>query len=78
MSDTAGEREFSVHARNVDSHHARLVRERSFAAAAIAYVEDFDVRGGDLEVSVIVRDISSGHEHCFRIDIGTGEMTSCG
>ena len=31
---------FSVHARHVDSHHARVLEEASFEAAAVAYVED--------------------------------------
>ena len=42
MSEPAAEtRQFSVHARHVDSHHARRVEEASFEAAAVAYVEDF-------------------------------------
>jgi hypothetical protein len=69
---------FNVHARNIDRHHARLVIERSFVAAAVAYVEDFDIRGDDPQISVIVREVSSGHEHCFRIDLDTGELSSCG
>ena len=33
-------RQFAVHARHVDAHHARVVEEASFEAAAVAYVED--------------------------------------
>jgi hypothetical protein len=72
-------RRFSVHARHIDSHHARLLEEASFEAAAVAYVEDFSPPPDhDHEVSVIVRDVQSGHEHCFRIDLDTGETAPCG
>jgi hypothetical protein len=32
----------------------------------------------DGEISVIVRDLDSGHEHCFRIDLDSGETQPCG
>ena len=48
-------RQFSVHARHVDSHHARLLEEKSFEAAAVAYVEDFHPPlTDDHEISVVV------------------------
>jgi hypothetical protein len=73
-------RRFSVHARHVDSHHARVVEEASFEAAAVAYVEDFSLVTEDEgpEIRVIVRDLANGHEHCFRIDLETGEAAPCG
>ena len=80
MTQVAGDtRTFSVRARDVDSHHARTLEEASFEAAAVAYVEDFHppVGAGD-DISVIVREIETGHEHCFRIDLGTGETAPCG
>ena len=78
MPQAANDRLFSVHARHLDSHHARTVSERSFEAAAVAYVEDLHVVGEAEEISVIVRDVASGHEHCFRIDVGTGDAAPCG
>ncbi len=70
-------RHFRVHARHLDAHHGRLVAEPSFEAAAVAYVEDLhDLPAGDLRV--IVREVESGHEHCFLIDLATGETTPCG
>ena len=79
MPTPANDREFSVHARHVDSHHARVVSARSFEAAAVAYVEDLhDLTGDAEEISVIVRELSTGHEHCFRIDVGTGDAEPCG
>lgn len=72
-------RQFSVHARHVDHHHARRLDEVSFEAAAIAYLEDFHPPvTGDGEIQVIVREVGSGHQQCFRIDTATGETSVCG
>jgi len=30
------------------------------------------------EISVIVREVGTGHEHCFRIDLDSGEAAPCG
>ena len=80
MTQVAEEtRQFSVHARHVDSHQARVLEETSFEAAAVAYVEDFHPSlGDDNEISVIVRELGTGHEHCFRIDLESGETAPCG
>jgi hypothetical protein len=79
MNQVAGKtRQFSVHARHVDCHHARVLEEVSFKAAAVAYVEDFHLTiGNEAEISVIVREVGTGHEHCFRIDLGSGEAAPC-
>ena len=71
-------RRFSVHARHVEAHHARVLEERSFEAAAVAYVEDLHAISDAHEISVIVRELDSGHEHCFRIDLDTGDTAACG
>ncbi len=82
MSDTAETmRRFRVHAREVDRHHARIVEEVSFEAAATAYLEHYElaVPGEDgAEIRVIVHDIGSGREHCFRVDLDSGETAPCG
>ena len=39
-------REFRVHARHIDRHHGHVVKETSFEAAAVAYLEDYLRRGG--------------------------------
>ena len=45
----------------------------------MAYVEDFHPPAGDdNEISVIVREVVTGHEHCFRIDLESGETVPCG
>ena len=77
MTQATGTHRYSVHARHVDAHHARVVEERSFEAAAAAYVEDLHPVGDEPEISVIVRELDSGHEHCFRIDLDTGEAAAC-
>jgi serine protease inhibitor ecotin len=69
------EREFLVHACQLDWHHARKVRETSFEAAAVAYLEHHHPYAPDEEggMRVVVRDVSTGHEHSFRIDVETGD-----
>ena len=80
MTQVTGKtRDFRVHARHVDAHHARTLKECSFEAAAITYVEglhDLPVDGN--EISVIVRDVESGHEHGFLVDIASGRSTGRG
>jgi hypothetical protein len=71
-------RTFRVHARHVDAHHSRTMQEPSFEAAAVAYVEDLhELPGGGQAISVIVHEVDSGLEHCFRIDLESGETTAC-
>ncbi|KQW66998.1 hypothetical protein ASE17_19740 [Phenylobacterium sp. Root77] len=79
MPQTAPEaRRFSVHARHLDRHHARIVAEPSFEAAALAYAEDFHpLIDGDDQISLIVRDLDDGHERCFRLDVWSGETEPC-
>jgi len=63
----------------VDSHHARILEEASFEAAAVAYVEDFHPPvADDSGISVVVRELGTGHEHCFRIDLESGDAAPCG
>lgn len=70
---------YRVHARHAEAHRARVVEETSFEAAAVAYVEDFSPPVfPDEDLSVIVHDLESGREHCFRIDLETGEAAPCG
>jgi hypothetical protein len=77
MSDLVALRRFSVHGRHEDRHHARLVMEHSFEAAAVAWLENASF-AGEPEIRVVVLDVESGHEHCFRIDVDTGEAAPCG
>ncbi len=78
MPQASNARRFRVHARHVEAHHARVLEERSFEAAAIAYVEDLHAVSDKPEISVIVREVDSGHEHCFRIDLESGDAAPCG
>ena len=77
MPNTANDREFRVLARHLDGHHARVLRERSFEAAAVAYVEDLHELGDEPQIRVVVREVASGHEHCFVVDVDTGETAPC-
>jgi hypothetical protein len=71
-------RRFHVQARHVEAHHARVLMESSFEAAAVAYVEDLHAVSDEAEMRVVVRELDSGHEHCFTIDVETGEAAPCG
>jgi len=79
MPINAPTRAFRVHARHMDPHSARHIQEGSFEAAAVAYVETYVPTVTDEpEVNVIVHDVASGREHCFRIDLENGETAPCG
>lgn len=71
-------RQFCVRSRHADGHHARFLEEATFEAAAVAYVEDIhpSVADGD-EFSVIVCEVGTGLEHCFRIDLESGKTAPC-
>jgi len=74
-------RSYRVRLRDDGGHHARTLHEASFEAAAVAYAEDLHVGPDDGEgdeVSLIVRDLETGHEHCFRVDLASGETAACG
>jgi hypothetical protein len=71
-------RRFSVHVSQAERTRARIVEESSFEAAAIAYLEDFHPTvDEDHEIRIIVRDLDEGGEHCFRIDLDSGETAPC-
>jgi hypothetical protein len=59
-------------------HHARLFNALSFEAAAIAYVEsaEFEAEAED-PIKLVVRDLGGGEEHCFTIDLASGESAEC-
>ena len=72
-------RTFRVYARHTDVHHARTLQEPSFEAAAVAYVEhlhDLPADGG--EISVVVREVETGHEHSFRVNLESGDTEARG
>ena len=72
-------RRFRVHAGHHDRHHAVFVDEASFEAAVVAFVEDHPQSAETADaMRVIVHDVANGHEHCFLVDLSTGETSSCG
>jgi hypothetical protein len=71
-------RRYSVRVRHAEPRHGHVVAEATFEAAAVAYIEDFPLAPDHgAGISLIVRDIESGREHCFHIDLETGETTAC-
>jgi hypothetical protein len=52
--------------------------EPSAEAAAVAFFEGWAPADEDDDIAVIVREIASGREHCFRIDADTGRTKPCG
>lgn len=78
MTETQDLRRYRVHVRHLDHHHARVVEEASFEAAAVAYVEDFAEVVENSAISVVVRELDGGCEHCFTIHLETGEAEPCG
>lgn len=69
-------RRFKVHARHEDVRHGRVLREPSFEAAAVAYVEHLPASAeARSEISVVVHDLQSGHEHSFVVHLDSGEAT---
>lgn len=74
----SGVRRFCVHTQHAERRDGHIVEETSFEAAAAAYVEDFNPPPDeDGEVSLVVRDLDDGAEHCFRIDLQTGDAAPC-
>ncbi len=78
MTNTKLDREYCVHLAEGHPESARRLTERSFEAAALAYVEDLHVADGGAEISLVVQDMENGHEHCFRVDLDSGETSACG
>lgn len=78
MVQSRSVRRYRVHARHLESHHGVTVEEPSFEAAVVSYVEAHGVApDGGSELSVLARDLETGREHCFRIDLETGQASSC-
>ena len=79
MPDAAGTaRHFRVHARHAGHHHGRTVEEVSFEAAAVSYVEHLHLLPEDGEaISVVVREVETGHEHSFTVSLeGAGASSA--
>lgn len=54
----------------------RIFEEPGAEAAAAAFLEDWAT--AEDEATVIVRELDTGREHCFRIDLHTGDTQPCG
>jgi hypothetical protein len=69
-------RPYRVHAREAGRHSAVVIEETSAAAAAVAYAETCPDAFG-AEVSLMVRDLVDGQEHCICVDLDTGDLADC-
>jgi len=78
MTTTTETHRYRVHPRDLGGSAVRVLEETSFEAAAVAYAEDFGYVTDDThELKLIVHDLDTGHEHCFLIDLETGQSGPC-
>ena len=75
MSPSPTLRTFAVH--ELDKAPARLIHESSIEAAAAAFAEDVAPTDAH-QLSVVVQEVDTGREHCFRVDLDTGDTVPCG
>jgi hypothetical protein len=69
---------FLAHASNDGRVHAHPVPDASSALeAAILFVERWAPEAIDGEVQITVRELETGQEQCFRIDLGQGLAGPC-
>ena len=69
---------FRVRARHLETAHGHVVTEASFEAAAVAWLEAWPGEiGAGAVISVVVRELATGQEHCFGIDLDTGATAPC-
>ena len=69
---------FAVHAARPQGP-VRVLSETGFEAAVMAFVEDYALPADhEGDVVVIVREVETGREHCFRIDLASGDTSPCG
>ena len=64
---------YAVHATHEAPARGRVVKDASFEAAAMHYLEECHPAADEDEVSVMVEDCETGERHCFRVDLETGE-----
>ncbi|HWF00281.1 MAG TPA: DUF5961 family protein [Caulobacteraceae bacterium] len=71
-------RRFLVKDRSHHAHGLHILTEVTFEAAAAAYLEGHGpATAAEGEVQLVVHDLDTGAEHCFRIDLASGESRSC-
>jgi hypothetical protein len=66
-------RAFHVRLREGGAHGGLVVQEASFEAAAFAFAEAWTP---DDALAVIVCEVDTGHERCFRLDLGAGKTAA--
>ena len=59
-------------------HQTHRVEGASFEEAAFEFVDRWHPEGTETgDVAVIVTDCVTGEQHCFRLDLETGEAGAC-
>lgn len=77
IADTPLQRRFSVHGIAEAPSRALILEGLTFEDAALHYLTDRHMDGGDDEVSLMVEDCDTGERQCFRIDLETGQSGPC-
>ncbi|WP_340644988.1 DUF5961 family protein [Phenylobacterium sp.] len=73
------DRHFSARAATQGQQRAFDVSGPDFETAAFAFVDLWHPQTDDeVDVEVVVTDTETGERHCFRIDLGSGEVEACG
>ena len=71
-------RRFCVHGAAEAPSRGEVVEGLSFEDAALAFVEarHLEPDGGD-EVALMVADVETGEQQCFRVDLASGDTAPC-
>jgi len=72
------DKELSSYRVTATGHPTRIVQEPTVEAAAITYIEDFITSPPVPELRLWVTDVDDGRQHCFLLDLETGEVEACG
>ena len=71
-------RRFEVHEASEDRARGHAVEALSFEEAALEFLEAWHpVADSHGDVTLVVTDCETGHEHCLRVDVDSGETAAC-
>ncbi|MGZ8363306.1 MAG: DUF5961 family protein [Caulobacteraceae bacterium] len=78
MTAAAETHRFYVHASDAARGAGRVIEDAGSAEeAAFIFAEHGLAQADGEDVALIVRDCDTGAQHCFRIDLATGESAPC-
>jgi hypothetical protein len=71
-------RRFTARIETDSRQHTHTVNGSSFEDAAFEFVDRWHPQADDAgEVAVVVTDFETGEQHCFRVDLESGEAAPC-